>query len=156
MATMTYGKELTAIQTWVKSVAGLPSWKLKEAPTKLPRPVIIWETPSRTRTRNVSRYEYVTAVQQYGRLCVSSVEDALTYQDQLLTDLEERCGVIPVMEGSDIIRKLRNVQLEFMGQDLEGGFTLSYEVTYYRQQPDPVPHATKIINTVRTDYEQGV
>ena len=96
------------------------------------------------------------AVKQYGRLCVSSVEDAIKYQDQLLTDLEERCGVIPVVLDGQVVRKLKQIQLEFTGEDLEGVFTLSYEVAYYRAQPAPVPHATTVVTTVRTDYEQGV
>lgn len=153
MATMTYDMELTAIQTWVKSVAGLPSWKLKEAPSKLPRPVIIWETPSRVKARNTGRYEYVMSVKQYGRLCVSSVEEAVAYQDQLITDLEQRDGVLPVRDSENqIVRKLRRAELEFDGQDLEASFTLSYEVTYYRQQPEQAPHATSVVLKQSTQY----
>lgn len=152
MAIMNYDKELTAIGTWVKATTGLNSWKLKEAPSVLPRPVIIWDNPGRGKPRNVSRYEYIIPVMQYGRLCVKSVEQAIDYQDKLITDLEERCGVIPVVEDGLVLRKLKAAQIEFTGHDLEGAFTLSYEISYHRTQPAEVPHATTVTNRVATEF----
>lgn len=156
MALMTYDKELTTIQVWLKSVANLPSWRYNEIPAKLPRPVVILETPSRVKLRDNGRYEYVMAVNQYGRLCVANVSDVVELQDKLFTDLGERCNVLPVIEEGFIIRKLRNVELNFVGQDqdktLEESFILSYEVTYYRTKPASAPHAAKVTNKLKTDY----
>jgi hypothetical protein len=145
---MTYDKELTAIQTWLKSTTGLNSWKLKEAPSQLAKPVIIWDTPSRGRSWDMNRYEYVVPVNQYGRLCVGSVEDAIKYQGQLLIDLGEKCNRLSVIDNGQVIRKLKNVQIEFYGEELESKFTVSYEVPYYRTKPAEAPHATKVTNKI--------
>jgi len=148
---MTADKEMTAIQTWVKSITGLNSWLLKMAPTKLPRPVIIFDMRSPGTSYNMTRYEYVIPVRQYGRLCVNSVEEAQKYQGLLLADLGEKCNVVPVIEGSNIIRRLKNVQFDFVGQDLEGAFVLTYEVSYFRTRPAEAPHATRVVNRIVSD-----
>ena len=146
--TMTPDKELTAIQTWIKATAGLNSWKLKAAPSKLGRPVVILDPPGRGASRNVDRYEYVIPVKQYGRLCVNSTEEAILCQGQLLIDLGEKCNVLHVVEDVKVVRRLRNVQIEFFGDDLDSNFTISYEVSYYRTKPADAPNATRVVSTI--------
>lgn len=140
-----YLKELEAIQTWIKATAGLNSVRLKEASPKVARPVILWETPSRGKARNLSQYVYVQKVRQFGRLFVSSLEELLKVQEQLSGDLEEKNNVIPVKSGVDIIGYLKAVAIEFNDSErLDVPFNISYEVTYGKAKPAEAPPATKV------------
>lgn len=146
---MDYLKELEAIQTWVKSVAGLNSYRLAEAKPKVARPIILWETPSRNRERNISRYQYVNKVRQYGRLFVSSLDEALRVQEALIKDLEEKVGIIPIMENGERIALLKAVEIEFTdSENLDIPFNISYEVTYGRTRPADAPNATTVTTKV--------
>jgi len=150
--TMTPDMELKALQTWIKQVAGLNSWRHNENSSKLPRSVVIFDTATRGTITNLSRYEYTVPVRQYGRMSVPSVDEAVKYQGKLQIDLGEKCNVLPVIEGENIIRKLRNVQLDFYGNDLEGQFSINYEVTYTRDKPPEAPHATEVVSAITTKF----
>lgn len=140
---MDYLKELEAIQTWIKAVAGLNSYRLKEAKPKVARPVILWETPTRSKDRNLSAYQYVNKVRQFGRLFVSSMEEAIDVQEKLLKDLEEvKLGCIPIMDQGQRIAYLKAVVIEFDEADgLDIPFNIQYEVTYGRPRPAEAPNA---------------
>lgn len=148
---MSFDKELTAIQTWVKGVTGLNSWRLRSVPSNMARPLIVWDNAGRGITQNVSRYEYTVPVKQYGRLCVNSIDESSVIQGKLLADLGERCNRLYVVEEGVTIARLTNVQIEFTGMDLEGEFTLSYEIAYDRAQGAEVPHATRVVNRITTE-----
>jgi hypothetical protein len=152
---MDYLKELEAIQTWIKQTTGLNSYRLREAKPKLARPVILWETPSRSRDRNLSRYQYVTTVRQYGRLFVTSLDSALTVQEQLIKDLEEKVGVLPVMDGQTQLGLLKAVTIEFEdGENLDIPFSIRYEATYGRTRPAEAPNATYVGNRIINHYDE--
>lgn len=142
---MDYLKELDAVQTWIKSVAGLNSYRLSEASPKLARPVVLWEAPSRSKDRNISRYQYVNKVKQYGRLFVKHLDHALKVQEQLTKDIEEKVGVIPIMEDGKQIGLLKAVTIDFTeSNSLDINFSVSYEVTYGRTKPVEPPAATYV------------
>ncbi len=155
---MAYEKELEALQRWVKSVAGLNSVRLSDAQPKVARPVILWETPSRSKDRNLSRYQYVNKVTQYGRLYVNSLDQLLVFQENLLGDLEERVGVLPIYADGTVIANLKAVELVFtdnQGQSissLDVPFGIKYEVTYGRTRPIVPPPATTVTTRVDTNY----
>ena len=152
---MDYLKELTAIQTWVKAVTGLNSYRLREAKPKVARPVILWENPSRSRDRNISRYQYVNRVRQYGRLFVSSLDEALTIQEQLLKDLEEKVGVLAIEENGVKLGVLKAVEIEFTDSDsLDIPFNIVYEVTYGRTRPADPPNATTVTTKIINHYDE--
>ena len=151
MGIMNFDKELTALQTWLMATTGIPSWKLKETPTKLPRPVVIWEPAFRGAKKNATLYEYVIPVQQYGHLYVTSVEQAIDYQDKLIKSLADSYDRINVVENNEILQKLRNIELTFEGDgSLDIPFTLKYDISYFRTQPGPAPHATTVTNKIIT------
>ncbi|MCO5387797.1 MAG: hypothetical protein NHB14_20740 [Desulfosporosinus sp.] len=146
---MDYLKELEAIQTWIKAVASLNSYRLKEAKPKVARPVILWENPNRTPPRNISQYQYVVSVRQYGRLFVSSVDQAQDVQEKLIKDLAEKYGVLPITENGETVGMIKAVDIEFTNSEsLDVPFNVRYEVTYGRTRPVEPPPAT----TVRTRY----
>ena len=58
---MEYSKELTAIQMWLKSTAGLNSFK-RGTSVNLSRPVVLFDVPGRGRARHLTRYSYVQTV----------------------------------------------------------------------------------------------
>jgi len=152
---MDYIKELEAIQTWIKTITGLNSYRLKEAKPKLARPVILWETPSRNRDRNISQYQYVNKVRQYGRLFVSSLEEAIDVQEKLIKDLEEKLGVLPVMDGDTQLTVLKAVELEFQdSNNLDIPFNITYEVTYGRTRPVEPPPATYVGTKIINHYDE--
>lgn len=152
MATVTdFRKELTALSTWAKQAAGLNSFRLSEAPQKVARPVILWETPSRGSKVNLETYKYKQTVRQYGKLFVTSVDQLVAIQDALTKDLEDRYGVIQVMEAAAIIGRLREAEITFdNGESLEVSFNIAYEVTYGRTRPAPLPAPTAVTNKVNT------
>jgi len=154
---MGYNEELNVISTWVKAVAQLPNMRLREAPAKVARPVILWENPSRGKDRDISRYTYVNKVIQFGKLFVSSVEQANDLQEKLLADLQEKGGVLPIYNTVDgqqvLVGRLKQVDIKFRESDnLNIPVELTYEVTYGRTRPAAVPAATTVTNKVTTNY----
>lgn len=150
---MEYLKELEVISTWIKAVANLNSFRLAEAKPKVGRPIILWEAPSRSRDRNLSRYQYVVKVKQYGRLFVKTLEDTLRIQELLINDLEEKVGVLPIMDGAELIGRLKEVTIDFTeSENLDVPFSISYEVTYGRTKPTEPPAATTVSTKVITSY----
>lgn len=147
---MNYEKELDTIQTWLKSTAGLNSWRRNVAPPKLPRPVVVWDAPHRGRAKSLSRYKYVQTVSYYGKLYVNSLDETLRLQDTLVTDLEDRTGLLEVLdENKKHLAWLKEVEITF--QDTEGldvPFTLKYEVTYGRKKPIDPPSPIKVTTKV--------
>lgn len=147
---MDYEKELDTVQTWLKSTAGLNSWRRAVAPPKLARPVIVWDAPHRGRTRNLSRYVYVQTVSYYGKLYVNSLDETLRLQETLLSDMEDRTGLLEVLDtDKKHLAWLKEVELTF--QDTEGldvPFTLKYEVTYGRKKPTDPPSPLKVTTKV--------
>lgn len=138
-----YLKELSTIQTLFKSAAGLPSWRVAEMSPKLSRPVVLFEAPNRKKDRELSRESYVMRVQQFGKLYVTSVDNLATYQEQLITALEDACNLLEVMDGEERIAYLKNVELEFEDTDtLDVTFSITYEATYGRPVPAAPPPAT--------------
>lgn len=149
---MDYVLELKAVQTWLKSASGLNSWRRTNAPPTLPRPVILWESPFRGRARHLHRYAYVQNVKYYGKLFVNSVDEVLVLQQRLSEDIENRCGLLDVLnkEGAKV-GLLKSVELEFNETEgLDVPFRLSYEVAYTRTKPTeppaPIHVYTKVTN----------
>lgn len=147
---MDYELELTAIQTWLKSASGLNSWRRAAAPPTLPRPVVLWESPYRGRTRHLHRYAYVQRVKYYGKLFINSLDEVLRLQNSLSEDLENRCGVIEVLnKNGDKVGLLKSVELEFNETEgLDVPFRLSYEVAYTRTKPEQPPAPLNVYTKV--------
>ena len=100
---MEYSKELTAIQMWLKSTAGLNSFK-RGTNVNLSRPVVLFDVPGRGRARHLTRYSYVQTVTWPCTLYVDTLDEAVRYQEALVSDLEEACrrfgfdgGVLPML-----------------------------------------------------------
>ena len=108
---MEYSKELTAIQMWLKSTAGLNSFK-RGTNVNLSRPVVLFDVPGRGRARHLTRYSYVQTVTWPCTLYVDTLDEAVRYQEVLVSDLEDRCNVL---------------------ESLDATFTLTYEVAYKRK-----------------------
>jgi hypothetical protein len=147
---MGFLQEIDALQRWVKGAAGLNSMRLTAAPPRVARPVILWETPRRGRDRNVTRYQFVNRVQQFGKLFADNLDQLLDYQARLQLDLEEKQGVLPVydQEGAAGVQigTIKAAVIEFgESESLDVPFTLTYEATYTRTKPTPPPAATKVI-----------
>lgn len=145
---MDYLRENEALQIWIKAAAGLSSYRLKDAKPQLARPVILFETPSRGKSTNLGRYKYTIPVKQYAKLFVNSVEQAHEVQENLIKDLEERVGVLPIY-GDDKQPlagiNLKAVVIDFeQGEQLDIPFTISYEATYSRTKPAEAPPATTV------------
>jgi len=147
---MDYEKELDTVQRWIKSTAGLNSWRRNVAPPKLPRPVIVWESPHRGRDRHLSRYSYVQKVTYYGKLYVNSLDESLRIQEQLSQDIEDKCGLLEVLDADkNRIAWLKEVEVSFdETEGLDVPFTISYEVTYARKKPTAPPSALKVTQKV--------
>lgn len=137
-----YEQEIDALQRWIKKAAGLNSMRLNSAPPKVTRPVILWEHPHRGKDRNVNRWQYVNKVQQFGKLFVNSFDEAARLQ-QLIMDLEEKVGVIPIYEAGEPVALLKAVEITFKNsQDLDIPIIVSYEATYTRNRPEAAPAAS--------------
>lgn len=148
-----YEQEVNSLQIWLKQTAGLNSMRLTAAPPILARPVVLFEQPARGKDRNISRWLYVNNVEQYGKLYVHDFDQAAALQYMLLSDLEERVGVLPIYgpnpedpNGPAVeIAVMKAAQLRFnTSENLDVPFTLEYETTYSRQQPDAAPAATYV------------
>lgn len=150
---MDYQGELKAVQSWLKATAGLNSWRRSEAPPTLPRPVVVWDSPYRGRANNLHRYAYVQKVIYYGKLYVSSLNEVLDLQDTLITDLENKCGVIPINgSGGTPLGLLKDATLEFTETEgLDVPFRLTYYVTYGRIKPAAPPAPLKVFTRVDSD-----
>lgn len=136
---MDYDKELTAIQTWLKSTAGLESFK-RGINLKLSRPVVLFDSPGRSRSKHLTRYSYVQTVSMFGTLYVDSLDECFIYQNALMQDLEDKCGVLDVFDGNGNLEgRLKNANLKFKeGDSLDVAFTLTYDVAYKRAGWDTV------------------
>lgn len=153
---MEYLQELEALQIWLKAAAGLNSHRIKDAKPNLARPVVLFETPSRRKVRNLGQYKYVVPVRQYGKLFINSLDEAADAQEKLIKDLEERLNVLQVYKDKQPIAGvfLKAVVIEFGQADgLDIPFTIEYEVTYGRVKPAEPPHATTVVNRVTTQLE---
>jgi hypothetical protein len=147
-----YKAELDALQAWIWKTAGVKAVTLQDAPPKLARPVILWEPPSRKRDRNLTRYSYVNAVTQYGKLYVSSLKQLDTIEEALLGDLEEKVGVLSITDAAgNLLGRLKQVEIAFQNSEtLDVPFTIKYEVTYGRTRPVAPPPATFVGNKITT------
>lgn len=145
-------QEIDALQRFVYQAAGLRSMRLAAAPPTVARPVILWEQPQRGRNRNLNRYTYVVQVRQFGKLFVENYDQAAELQDSLLYDLEEKYGVLDVYEGSQVVARLKAVEIEFSSsENLDIPFSITYQATYGRTRPEAVPAATYVGNKITTD-----
>lgn len=153
---MDYEQELTAIQTWIKLASGLNSWKRTAAPPKLPRPVVLWESPYRSRARHLNRYAYTQTVKYYGKLFINSVDEVLRLQNLLIADLENRCGVLAVSDDKkNEVGFIKAVEIAFSeAEGLDVPFTLSYEASYSRQKPAEIPPPKYVYTKVTSNREQ--
>lgn len=150
-----YLQELDALQRWIKAAAGLNSVRLQAAPPAIARPVILWEAPRRGKVRDLSRYRYTNAVQQYGKLYAVNLEQLLQIETTLLQDLEEKGGVLPIYgPGGVEVGKLQAVTIEFTeSENMDVPFRVLYEATYKRSvQPEEetAPPATRVVTKVTT------
>lgn len=150
---MDYSKELETLQTWVKSVTGLKSYRLREAKPKLARPVILWENPQRQPPRNIGQYQYVISVRQYGRLFVASLDESLDAQEKLTKDLAEKYGIFTITEDGFKVGLLKEAEIEFTNSEsLDVPFSVKYEVTYGRTRPAVPPPATTVTTRYVLDF----
>lgn len=148
-----YLAELSNIQRWVKATIGINSYRLTTAPPQLPRPVILWEAPSRARDRSITRWIYVNKVIQYGKLYVSSIDQLADAEDKLITDLEERMGVLPIIrEDGTVLALLKRCEIAFnTAENLSVPFNIAYEATYTRVKPPNAPNATYVGNRIQSE-----
>lgn len=129
---MDYEAELRTVQTWLKSTAGLKSFK-RGVKLNLPRPVVCFDSPGRSRARHLTRYAYVQTVTWPCTLYVNSLDESVKYQELLLTDLEDKCSVLEIMDGDKHVSWLKDIKLKFTDTDsLDVRFTLTYDVAYKR------------------------
>ena len=157
---MDYEYELTAIQTFFKRYAKLNSWRRADAEPKLARPVVLWESPYRGRARHLSRWSYTQTVKYYGKLYVTSVTQSITLQEAIASNLENLCGVLPILdEKGDRVGWIKNAVAEFndASGELEIPFTISYEVSYTRTRPEapPPPRVVGTRVTVNKQNQEG-
>lgn len=146
-----YLKELETLQTWIKGVTGLGSWRLKDMPPKLSRPVIVFESPNRRKDRELSQYQYIMKVQRFGKLYVKSTDNLDEIQEQLFKDLENKYNVIEIKDGETLIALLKAVEIEFEDVDgLDVPFVINYEATYSRIVPEAAPPATFVGTKITT------
>jgi len=137
---MAYKQELEALQRWVWATANLRSMRLQEAPPKIARPMILWESPDRGKDRDISRWRYVVKVTQYGRLFAKDLDQLLDLQDVLQGALEEQveAGGLPIYEKPGpgaVIGKLQKLDIKFSNTEgLDVPIQISYEVTYDRKR----------------------
>ncbi|EIW19915.1 MULTISPECIES: hypothetical protein [Pelosinus] len=147
-----YLAELNTVQRWVKATVSINSYRLTDAPPQLPRPVIVWEAPSRGKDRNLTRWAYVNRVTQYGKLYIANIDHLADVQEKLITDLEERAGILPIYDAAGIvIALLKRCEITFNNaENLNVPFNLVYEVTYTRTKPPEAPHATFVGNRLQS------
>ena len=63
-----------------------------------------------------------------------TLDEAVRYQEALVSDLEDRCNVLEIKEDGKHIGWLKNVVARFNnGESLDATFTLTYEVAYKRK-----------------------
>lgn len=153
---MCFEYELKAIQRFIKTTAGLNSWRRTAAPPKLARPVIIWESPYSGRTQHISRWTYQQNKKYYGKLYVNDVTECIRLQELLTFGLENLCGVLRVIDDNgNRIGWIRDAVFEFndASDTLDIPFTLSYEVSYARQKPEAPPTPRVIGTKVTVNYK---
>lgn len=146
---MNFEYELKAIQRFIKTTAGLNSWRRTATAPKLARPVVLWESPYSGRTQHISRWTYQQNKKYYGKLYVNDITECIKLQETLICGLEDLCGVLPVLDNNgNRVGWIRDAVLEFndASDTLEIPFTLSYEVTYARKKPE-APPAPRVIGT---------
>lgn len=145
---MEYQKELNTVQTWLKSTAGLNSFK-RGTELNLSRPVVLFDVPGRSRARHLTRFSYVQTVTYPCTLYVDTMDEAVRYQEALATDLEDKCNVLEIVdESGERVGWLKNVTLKFTeGDSLNVPFTLTYEVAYKRSGWDSVDPKVDTIYT---------
>lgn len=69
-----------------------------------------------------------------GTLYVDTLDEAVRYQEALVSDLEDRCNVLEIKEDGKHVGWLKNVVARFNnGESLDATFTLTYEVAYKRK-----------------------
>lgn len=141
-----YDREIDALGRWLVAAAGLKSMRLMQSPPKVARPVILWQAPHRQRDRNISRYQYVNAVTQYGKLYATSLDQLNDLQEKLLKYLEDRDGILDVFDTNGVkIAILKEVEVEFMNaENLDVPIRVRYEATYGRPRPDLPPPAKTV------------
>lgn len=152
---MEYAKELDTLQRWLKSTAGLNSFK-RGVGLKLSRPVVLFDVPGRGRARHLARYAYVQTVTWPCTLYVDSLDEAVRYQEALVTSLEDKCNVLEIKdENGNRIGWLKNVVAKFLdGDSLDSTFTLTYDVAYKRSGWDTtVPNVDTIYTKLNVKPE---
>lgn len=144
---MEYAKEFDTIQRWLKATAGLNSFK-RGTQLNLARPVVLLDVPGRSRARHLTRYSYVQTVTWPCTLYVDTLDEAVRYQEALVTDLEDRCNVLEIVEDKKHVGWLKNVVAKFIdGDSLDTTFTLTYEVAYKRSGWNNVDPGIDTIHT---------
>jgi len=153
-----YLAELNALQIWIKAAVNIDSYRLTTAPPQLPRPVILWEAPHRGKDRNLGRWVYVNKVTQYGKLYVTNIDQLAVVQERLLTDLEERTGLLPItsVEGT-VVTLLKRCEITFENaENLNVPFNVVYEIAYTRIRPPEAPNATFVGNRLKGGWGYDV
>ena len=153
---MDYELELTTVQKWIKTTAGLNSWRRAAVPPTLPRPVIVWESPHRSRKKNLHRYAYTQSVKYYGKLFVNSVDECLRLQNRLAEALENVYGRLAVHDDKGtVIGYMKEAEIAFtQTEGLDVPFSFSYEVTYSRNRAEPIPPPNYVYTKVRAAYDE--
>ena len=155
---MDFENEMTTVQTFIKKTAGLNSWRRNAAPSKLARPVVIWDSPYSGRARHLSRYGYRQMKRYYGTLYVRSVDECIALQEKLIQGLEDVCGVLPVNDATgERVGWIKEAVFEFndASDSLDVPFTLVYEVAYARKRPEAPPAPSVVGTKVIYNTEQG-
>lgn len=152
---MDYELELATVQKWLKTTAGLNSWRRAAAPPTLPRPVVIWESPHRSRKKNLHRYAYTQTVKYFGKLFVNSVDECLRLQNLLTENLENRLGSLELQDTTGtVVGYIKQAEIGFtQTEGLDVPFTFSYEVTYSRHRADPTPPPKYVYTKVRANFD---
>ena len=77
-----------------------------------------------------------------------SLDEAVRYQEALVSDLEDRCNVLEIKEDGKHVGWLKNVVARFNnGESLDATFTLTYEVAYKRKGWDASTPAADVMYT---------
>jgi hypothetical protein len=140
-----FSKELLTLQTWLKTIANLGSYR-EGVKAGNARPVVALEAPSNIGTRQLTTYQEAYTKRQYCRLYVNNLDEALEIQEKLTFNLVEKRGRMAIMEDGVKVGTLREVKVNFQqGEGLVVPFDIEYEVTYGRTKPQPAPHATTVI-----------
>lgn len=152
-----YLQELDALQRWIKAAAGLNSVRLQAAPPAVARPVILWEAPRRSKRRELSRWNYVAGVSQYGKLYAENLDQLLAVEIALMQDLEAKGGVLPIYDQAGVqVAEIKAAAIEFMdSENLDVPFRVDYQVTYARAIPPVIPPASRVVTKLTTRDEGG-